>query len=436
MSDYNGQSPFIAPQFPQEPAPKVPWSATLTDIIFKTSFIAIILVIVIHQGSRRYCYRFFVQPPDNYIDNVIKPQIDAKQGSLKKTQVGVKHSSFRRRFIQAAVNPQLYSTMPLTSSQTQSKADSKSSSTTTAKKPANNSVDLQRIAKVDIEPKSQKQHFLNQLKPKLPDDPTRRILFGFFHPYADANGGGERVLWDAVHETLLADKRYVTMIYTFTSTQDKSVSAMLTEVKSVFGIDLFKEQMNNRVVFIQLPNKYRWLIDGSSYKMLTIIGQALGSIATFWMAVYHCSPDIFIDTLGLPFTYPFASFFLGVPVVSYTHYPLISGDMLNKLGNPLGKNPYVLAKFLYWKFMMKLYAICGAFTDITVCNSTWTVNHIKNAWSWIDETNAPSILYPSTGLDETKIADPVNSVKERKFLFVAQFRPEKRHELLLKELMN
>jgi len=38
--------------------------------------------------------------------------------------------------------------------------------------------------------------------------------------------------------------------------------------------------------------------------------------------------DVFIDTIGVAFAYPLVKLLFGVKVVSYTHYPTISSDMM------------------------------------------------------------------------------------------------------------
>ena len=38
--------------------------------------------------------------------------------------------------------------------------------------------------------------------------------------------------------------------------------------------------------------------------------------------------DVFVDTVGVGFAYPMIKLVFGVKVVSYTHYPTISTDML------------------------------------------------------------------------------------------------------------
>jgi alpha-1,2-mannosyltransferase len=40
--------------------------------------------------------------------------------------------------------------------------------------------------------------------------------------------------------------------------------------------------------------------------------------------------DVFVDTVGVGFAYPMIKLVFGVKVVSYTHYPTISTDMLKQ----------------------------------------------------------------------------------------------------------
>ena len=41
--------------------------------------------------------------------------------------------------------------------------------------------------------------------------------------------------------------------------------------------------------------------------------------------------DLFIDTVGVAFAYPLIKLLYGVKIVSYTHYPTISSDMLKQI---------------------------------------------------------------------------------------------------------
>ncbi|QOU20962.1 hypothetical protein BRETT_000677 [Brettanomyces bruxellensis] len=383
--------------------------------IFSTICLGIcFIVFVFYKGGKAFFTRFYSLPPQSYVQN-IKEAVNGN-GLVKRSKVGIKKASYRRRLILASAKPQMYSTVPLTS-----KKDTDCS---------NKAYQDIRIARVDKEENSE---FLNLIKPMEPDFPKRKILYGFFHPYSYAGGGGERVLWQAVYVTLQKSSRNVALIYTFTESNDQSVSSILTSVHKTFGLDFFTEDKKGRVVFMQLPNKYRWIIDGNSFKFLTMAFQALGSVIAFFFAMNECAPDIFIDTLGLPFSYPLASCFLQIPVYAYVHYPWVSNDMLNKLAIKMKKNPVYILKYAYWYLLMKLYSICGSFLTESSCNSSWTLKNLLKVWTWADEDSKPAIIYPPTGIDESKIRLNADSSRSHIFLYIAQFRPEKRHELLIKE---
>ena len=42
--------------------------------------------------------------------------------------------------------------------------------------------------------------------------------------------------------------------------------------------------------------------------------------------------DIFVDTMGVGFGYPFIKILFGAKIYSYTHYPIVSNDMLKTCG--------------------------------------------------------------------------------------------------------
>ena len=58
--------------------------------------------------------------------------------------------------------------------------------------------------------------FRRRARNRLPDiraptsDGTKPVVIGFFHPYCNAGGGGERVLWVAIRAI---QSRYVHIIY-------------------------------------------------------------------------------------------------------------------------------------------------------------------------------------------------------------------------------
>ncbi|GME87197.1 unnamed protein product [[Candida] boidinii] len=459
-------------------APYYDYQKLFTTIVFGTLFIAVLT----YKSIETVIGRFLNVPQDNWRD-IIKDAFDEynqlKEGDdnnnnkkenkennkksifLKSGAVGTKISSIRRRLVFGSIKPSLYSTIPLSTTET----------TDSSNPVYSNKL---RINKIDLQNGYDK--FYEKMKPiESTNINFRKILFGFFHPNGDCKGGGEKVLWESIYSTLKNDKLNIAILYTFTQNNKVSCSSILNEVKSTFNIDffakdeLFDDDDNNddeinhllldRLVFVQLPNKYKWLIDGKSWKILTIIGQAIGSIIITWFAINSINPDIWIDTIGLPFSYPFISCFDKLPIISYVHYPLISSDMFKKINEINNKNTiklnglinflkikiFINLKYYYWKLMRFLYAFCGSYSNLVCCNSTWTYNHIKSVWkfnnhqgSYINRNFETSILYPPilNKFEEAKIEkisqddDEFNN-RERNVVFLAQFRPEKRHNLVI-----
>lgn len=249
--------------------------------------------------------------------------------------------------------------------------------------------------------------------------------YGFFHPYCNAGGGGERVLWQAVEDTLKRREAVVT-VYTGDEDTDEQIFA---NVQKRFGISLDEK----RVSFVKLS--WRWMVDPAQWPLLTLLGQALGSVMLAAEAIYKFKPDVWIDTMGYPFTYPLVWFWVGVPIVAYVHFPVISEDMLGKL-HPSVTSVYgirQLLKFVYWKMFMSAYRIVGSFVNVTLTNSTWTKNHIESIWTLNSDIE---ILYPPCSTEKFISEADINTHiwnRENSIICLAQFRPEKRHGLIINE---
>ena len=253
-------------------------------------------------------------------------------------------------------------------------------------------------------------------------------LFGFFHPYCNAGGGGEKVLWKAVDITLRKDAKNVIVIYSgdFVNGENVTPENILNNVKVKFDYDLDSD----RIFFISL--KLRYLVDSSTWKHFTLIGQAIGSMMLAFESIIKCPPDIWIDTMGYPFSYPIVARFLKrIPIVTYTHYPIMSKDMLNKLFKMPKKGIKVYGKILYWKIFMLIYQSIGSKIDIVITNSTWTNDHIKQIW----QSNTCKIIYPPCSTE--KLVDwkqkfgTARGERLNQAIVLAQFRPEKRHKLII-----
>ncbi|ODQ79809.1 glycosyltransferase family 4 protein, partial [Babjeviella inositovora NRRL Y-12698] len=334
--------------------------------------------------------RFLLVPPAAEWRELVEKTIDAP--SPIYLNVFNKKSAYRRRLILASSNPAYYTNY------------------------TNNKV------KICPEDKADKAGFIAAMKPKYPQDNTRRKIFGFFHPFAHAAGGGERVLWEAVKETLHNDIANVVAIYT----GDVGVTPeqILDNASHKFQIDNLDEK---RIVFVYLQKRH--LITALHWPRFTLIGQAIGSLLLTWEAIFNLSPDVWCDTLGLPFGYPLVSLCLRIPIVSYVHYPVVSSDMLNKL-NLL--NVKDIGKYIYWSAFKFLYTRVGPFVDIIMTNSTWTHDHIASIWFLNSDVRT---VYPPCGTEEIilRIQNQKPAAKEDYILKIAQFRPEKRDAMVLEE---
>lgn len=251
-------------------------------------------------------------------------------------------------------------------------------------------------------------------------------VYGFFHPYCNAGGGGERVLWQAANDTL--NKKSTNRIVVYTGDVD-SDDEIFKNVEKRFDIHLDKQ----RVQFVRLST--RWAVDPNQWPVLTLLGQALGSVVLCAEAIYRYKPDYWIDTMGYPFTYFLVKLWLGIPLIVYVHFPVISEDMLGKLHPALSSLGGIkqLLKYIYWSTFMAVYQTAGRFVDIALANSTWTRNHIQRIWSFKPSV---SILYPPCSTEKFISQEDLQLTtwnRENSIICLAQFRPEKRHQLIIRE---
>ena len=267
----------------------------------------------------------------------------------------------------------------------------------------------------------------------------RPVVVGFFHPYCNAGGGGERVLWTGIRA--LQNRYNFVRCVVYTGDQYVSGEEILRKAKQRFNISL------PRTVEFVFLKKRRW-VKASMYPYFTLLGQSLGSMLLGWEALNCYLPDIFIDTMGYAFTLPLFRYLGGCQVGCYVHYPTISTDMLSRVGGQTASfnnasfisNSRILSaiKLLYYYLFAVMYGLAGSCAQVVMVNSTWTYGHILSLWRKKDET---SIVYPpcdtkaflelpikfgsaDTNEDEDKSIHSVVSV--------GQFRPEKDHPLQLR----
>jgi alpha-1,2-mannosyltransferase len=255
--------------------------------------------------------------------------------------------------------------------------------------------------------------------------------------YSNAGGGGERVLWAAIRATQKRWPKATCIVYTGDHDVDKFT--ILKRVKDRFNIHLHPPTVH----FLYLTTR-DWVL-ASTWPRFTLIGQSLGSLILAYDAFTLLVPDILIDTMGYAFALGLSSFlFPVVPTGAYVHYPTISTDMLDSLQSGgqginagTGAGYRGLAKKKYWQLFAKLYSKVGSTIDVVMTNSTWTQSHIKSLWEPYRRGNALSlsVVFPPVAVEEVIAAVPVSSATEKNrgpyLLYIAQFRPEKNHRLIL-----
>jgi glycosyltransferase involved in cell wall biosynthesis len=161
-------------------------------------------------------------------------------------------------------------------------------------------------------------------------------------------------------------------------------------------------------------------------------------------------PDIFVDTMGYAFALGLCKLmFPKVPTGAYVHYPTISTDMLASLDSTTnstygvnagkGAGARGAAKKIYWEIFAKVYGWVGSSIDVVMTNSTWTQGHIRSLWGGFRAERGVmsdiAVVYPPVAVEELESEIEISAESEKKrsktLLYIAQFRPEKNHTLIL-----
>ncbi|KAF1820360.1 glycosyltransferase family 4 protein [Dissoconium aciculare CBS 342.82] len=272
-------------------------------------------------------------------------------------------------------------------------------------------------------------------------------VIAFFHPFCNAGGGGERVLFAAILATQHQYPRALCVVYT--GDHDASRDQILLNARNRFNIDLNPA----RVVFLYLTT--REFVLANKWPYFTLLGQSFGSLILGWDALNLLAPDIYVDTMGYAFTLALCKWlFPRIPTAAYVHYPTISTDMLQSLNAPDGSSQGLNAgagkglrgqvKQIYWQLFAKLYSRVGGSVDTVMTNSSWTQGHISSLWgpsrarkqAKRPKSSPPSrpitVVYPPCAVSELQQKIAVDASSEatsrtNNILYIAQFRPEKQH---------
>jgi len=265
------------------------------------------------------------------------------------------------------------------------------------------------------------------------------ISVAFFHPYCNAGGGGERVLWSAVKVT---QTRYPAVkILIYTGDTDAAPDMILAKARDRFNMNI----SDNNLSFVYLHK--RRFVEAQYYPHFTMLGQSLGSLVLGVEALLSFVPSIYIDTMGYSATLPLFKYCGGSLVGCYVHYPTISTDMLDQVqskrvaynnrgliaGSPLAS----FIKLRYYKIFAWLYSKCGAVADTVMVNSSWTEDHIRQLWGDGGEGGVVKVFPPCDTSHLTDIArEEVGEKGEVRILSLGQFRPEKDHVLQIKAMFE
>lgn len=267
---------------------------------------------------------------------------------------------------------------------------------------------------------------------------------GFLHASAGAGGGGERVLWVALDGLQRADEaKNVQRQYVVFTQEYKSTDPTLTETSDAYFLRLVESQfsvhLSRPVTFVYLrPSFTKWL-NGDLYPHLTLLFQTFygGAALFFEAAVANSITPTVIETVGVPFVYPLLRLFAGCTVISYTHYPIISSAMAQRVrsgesgytnANFIARSPVLRAgKLVYYNVLFLLYRCMGWCPQVVFTNSSWTQNHVQAAY-WPRQCIR---LFPPCDTKSFAAASKPASERRHRIVSVGQFRPEKNHMLQL-----
>ena len=264
-------------------------------------------------------------------------------------------------------------------------------------------------------------------------------VIGFLHPFCNAGGGGERVLWAAIKATQERYPRVICVVYT--GDHDSSKTTILERVSKRFDIHIHSPT----IAFLYLDT--RDFVVANYWPHFTLLGQAIGSIFMAYDALSLMVPDVFVDTMGYAFSTAFCKvFFPKIPTGAYLHYPFIGTHMLGSLTSDSGqginagsgKGLKGAGKVLYWRILVGLYTLAGRSLDVVMTNSSWTRAHMAHLWGPYRRSRqrtAIEVVFPPVAVEEIVDAIPLDgpgvTPREKKLVYIAQFRPEKDHELIL-----
>lgn len=267
----------------------------------------------------------------------------------------------------------------------------------------------------------------------------RENTIGIFHLYCSSGGGGERVLWHCIKALLSRYPQYTIHIYTHKHANEDPLK-ILTGARDLFKIDLISDsRIIERLEFI--PLKWSYLVEAKRYPYMTLFFQNLASVLLAIQAAYQLTPEVYLETIGFAYTLPVFKL-LGCSTITYVHYPTISVDMIKDVSTSThasfnNREIFVKSSLLrklklsYYNVLVYLYRLAGRQADLVIVNSTWTQQHIESLWGV-----TTNVIFPPCDIDsfnviynERKSKKIEKSTNSLNITSIAQFRPEKNHQL-------
>ena len=252
----------------------------------------------------------------------------------------------------------------------------------------------------------------------------RPLSVGFLHPYCADMAGGERVLWASLasiqrHHPSISDA------FVYAGLPASKWPALLSSALHRFAISL-----PHPVGCV--PVRSHPLTRPHLYPVFTILGQSLGSVFLAIECLFKKPPHILIDTTGYAFTYPIFAWLGGCTVLSYTHYPTVSTDMILVVESGLAShNNHGLVQRLTWLRKLKtvyyrvfaaIYGFAGRRAARVMVNSHWTKDHIDAIWGIPART---SVVFPPVNTAEFQQLPLERDGEPQLIISISQYRPEK-----------
>lgn len=270
------------------------------------------------------------------------------------------------------------------------------------------------------------------------NDVREPLVVGFFHPYALAGGGGERVLWTAIRALHDGMPHCRIVVYFAWPAPELSVAAARKEAMrrahEAFDIDVGDVPFEPVDIAWVVP-----LLEAKRYPRFTLALQAAGG-AVAGVVAFVCRPcDIVVDTANTPFAL-LGPKVLRAATVAYVHYPTISADMVGVVarGEVAVNNDAKLAgwrgaakiKLVYYRAFAAVYGAVGRWAvDEGVANSSWTADHLRTVWRREVRVVFPPCRVGAQLHGDEDAGEGKEALQREDGLVVSvgQFRPEKRH---------